>query len=242
MSLNVEDLVSGYGGSTVLHGVSLYLAAGETLAVIGRNGVGKTTLALTLAGLLPATRGRVDLQGIDLTALPTYLRARSGIGYVPQGRRIFGRLTVAENLAVAAHALGLRGGHVEEVLDEFPTLRAKLGDRGSSLSGGQQQLLALARCMVAQPKVVILDEPSEGVQPSIIDEIGEAIQRLRSRRRLSVLLIEQNLDFANRLADRSCLMDDGQIVREVRQGEIFSDPMLRTQFMTALDPTQEFER
>lgn len=233
MLLEVEDLHAGYGESEVLSGVSCTVSAREIVAVVGRNGVGKTTLMRSLAGLLPARQGNIRLVGEDVTRAEPHNRARLGIGYVPQGREIFPKLTVGENLLVGAYATNRSHVVVEEALTEFPSLKKKLKAFGGSLSGGQQQLLALARALVAAPKVLLLDEPSEGIQPSILDEIADAVRRLRDARGLSVLLVEQNMDFASSMADRAYLMGTGAMKREVDIGLLAQDEDLHREFLGA---------
>lgn len=234
MALTVENLWSGYGGIAILQGVDLSIGEAEVVAVLGPNGVGKTTLMKTLAGSLKAQRGTVKCDGRDVTYTAAHARAQAGIAYVPQGRGIFPQLTVLENLLVGLYAMRLEAGRIEETLEEFPSLRAKLKDLGGSLSGGQQQQLALARALVIQPKVLLLDEPSEGIQPSILDEIAEALLKLKKARGLSVLLVEQNLDFASSLADRAYLMDIGRISRQLGSGDLAGDPTLHREFLGAV--------
>ena len=211
--LQASDLRAGYGSAAVLHGVSLSLAEGERAAVLGRNGVGKTTLMRALSGTISSTGGTLTFQGTDLVPLRPHERARLGIAHVPQGRDIFPKLTVAENLRVGAAAIrGSADAQIDEVYDEFPVLAERRRARGGSLSGGQQQILALARALVSEPKLLLLDEPSEGIQPSILDEIAEAIDHINSARGITVLVVEQNLDFAARIAERGLIMDKGEII------------------------------
>jgi urea transport system ATP-binding protein len=209
--LAVERLDVAYGGSQVLWGVDLEVAAGEVVCLMGRNGVGKTTLLKTVMGLLPARGGRVSFDGIDVTRWPADRRARAGIGYVPQGREIFPHLSVEENLRVAQLGCG-RGDGIEDVLELFPALRRLLARKGGVLSGGEQQMLAIGRALLTQPKLLILDEPTEGIQPSIILEIEESIRRIKTELGLAVLLVEQYLDFAERLADAYVIMAKGAVV------------------------------
>jgi urea transport system ATP-binding protein len=209
--LDVERLDVDYGGSQVLWGAALHVRAGEVVCLMGRNGVGKTTLLRTVMGLLPARRGRITFDGTDITRWPADRRARAGIGYVPQGREIFPRLTVEENLRVARLGCG-RAGSLDEVLDLFPVLRRLLARKGGVLSGGEQQMLAIGRALVTGPRLLILDEPTEGIQPSIILEIEAAIRRIKTELGLAVLLVEQYLDFAERLADAYVIMAKGAVV------------------------------
>lgn len=233
MSLVVDNLWSGYGSIAILQGVQLVVGEGEIVAVLGPNGVGKTTLMRTLAGSLPVQRGSVHFDGRDVTAVAAHLRARAGIGYVPQGRGIFPQLTVRENLLVGLYATRQPLERLDETLHEFPALQRKLGDAGGSLSGGQQQQLALARALVIQPRLLLLDEPSEGIQPSVLDEISDILLRFKRARNLSVLLVEQNLDFAASLADRAYMMDVGRISRQLESAELSDDTALQREFLGA---------
>jgi urea transport system ATP-binding protein len=209
--LTVERLDVAYGGSQVLWGVDLKVGAGEVVCLMGRNGVGKTTLLKTIMGLLPPRRGRVTFEGADITGWSSDRRARAGLGYVPQGREVFPHLTVQENLTVAALGCG-RAGKWDDVLELFPALAKLLGRKGGVLSGGEQQMLAIGRALLTRPKLLILDEPTEGIQPSIILEIEEAIRRIKTELGLAVLLVEQYLDFAERLADAYVIMAKGSVV------------------------------
>jgi urea ABC transporter ATP-binding protein UrtE len=229
--LNVNGISSGYGEIVILTDLTLHLHAREVVAVLGRNGIGKTTLMKTLAGLLKTRQGSITFDGGNITHVPPSSRARLGIGYVPQGREIFPKLTVLENLLVGVYAGGFPRSLVDEVLEDFPVLRPKLKNLGGSLSGGQQQLLALARAIVIRPTLLLLDEPSEGIQPSILDEIHDVLIRAKERHGLSILLVEQNLDFAGALADRAYLMDTGRISREVNPGRLLDDPALLQEFI-----------
>jgi urea transport system ATP-binding protein len=211
--LKVEKLNVYYGESHILRDVDLEVAAGKVVCLMGRNGVGKTTLLKTLTGRLPARSGRILFHGRDVTRDPSYRRARAGIGYAPQGREIFGQLTVLENLQIGLDAArngttGISG----EIYELFPVLRQMLKRRGGDLSGGQQQQLAIGRALVAKPDLLLLDEPTEGIQPSIILEIEAAIRKLRDKGNVAILLVEQYLDFAQRLADEFCVMEKGEIV------------------------------
>lgn len=231
MLLVVEGLWSGYGEIPILQGVDLVVGAGEIVAVLGPNGVGKTTLMRTLAGALECHRGRVCFCGTDISRTAAHKRARLGIGYVPQGREIFSQLTVLENLLVGLYAANMSRERVDQILEEFPSLKPKLRDLGGSLSGGQQQLLALARALIIDPKFLLLDEPSEGIQPSLLDEIAEVLCRFKTKSGLSVLLVEQNLDFAGGLADRAYLMDIGRINRQLDAKELLEDSLLHKEFL-----------
>ncbi|MET8001165.1 urea ABC transporter ATP-binding subunit UrtE [Nonomuraea glycinis] len=210
--LSVSDLESGYGRARVLFGVSLDVEPGQLVCVMGRNGVGKTTLLNTVMGVLPATAGAVTFDGRDVTRLKPHERVRLGMGYVPQGHQCFPQLSVLGNLLVTAEAAKAPKGAIDEALEIFPRLQPLLKRRAGHLSGGQQQQLAIARVLVTGPRMLILDEPTEGIQPSIIQEIEEAIERLHASG-LAVLLVEQYLDIALRLADRFVILDGGHVVR-----------------------------
>jgi urea ABC transporter ATP-binding protein UrtE len=231
--LRLEDVHGGYRRSPVLQGVTLELDDGEIAGLLGRNGVGKTTTLRAIVGHVQTTSGTISLGDVDITRMPSHERARLGIAYVPQGREIFSRLTVLENLRVAAHASRRPDWRqdVEEVFEEFPILASRRDQRGGSLSGGQQQILALGRALITGPRLVILDEPSEGVQPSIVDEIAEIVRGLSQKRGLTVLLVEQNLDFATRLASRAYLMDKGRVVRTVDSRELLENRDLQHEYM-----------
>jgi urea ABC transporter ATP-binding protein UrtE len=229
--LNVSGISSGYGDIVILSELTLHVRAREVVAVLGRNGIGKTTLMKTLAGLLVLKRGSVTFDGKNIGRVPPSSRARLGMGYVPQGRAIFPKLTVLENLLVGVYAGGFATGLVDEILEDFPQLKPRLKVLGGSLSGGQQQLLALARALIIRPGLLLLDEPSEGIQPSILDEILDLLAKAREKHGLSILLVEQNLDFAGALADRAYLMDTGRISREVDPKKLLDDPALFHEFI-----------
>jgi urea transport system ATP-binding protein len=209
--LTVEALEAGYGGSQILWSVGLSVSSGQVMCLMGRNGVGKTTLLKTIMGLLPARGGRVLLDGVDVTRWSPDRRARAGVGYVPQGREIFPHLTVEENLRMSLLGCG-RARDLDEALALFPTLKPLLARKGGVLSGGEQQMLAIGRALLTRPKLLMLDEPTEGIQPSIVLEIEEAIRRIRTEMGLAVLLVEQYLDFAERLADAYVIMAKGAVV------------------------------
>ena len=211
--LSVEALDAGYGGSQILWNVDLTVPTGQVVCLMGRNGVGKTTLLKTIMGLLPARGGRIVFDGVDVTRWSPDRRARAGVGYVPQGREIFPHLTVEENLRMSLLGCG-RARDLEEALALFPTLRRLLGRKGGVLSGGEQQMLAIGRALLTRPKLLMFDEPTEGIQPSIVLEIEEAIRWIRTEMGLAVLLVEQYLDFAERLADAYVIMAKGAVVAE----------------------------
>jgi urea transport system ATP-binding protein len=224
--LTVERLDVAYGGSQVLWSVDLSVAQGDVLCLMGRNGVGKTTLLKTVMGLLPARGGRVTFDGSDITRWSTDRRARAGIGYVPQGREIFPHLTVEENLRVAQLGCGRADG-MDDVLELFPALRRFPGRKGGVLSGGEQQMLAIGRALLTRPKLLMLDEPTEGIQPSLILEIEEAIRRIKKEMGLAVLLVEQYLDFAERLADAYVIMAKGAVVAAGATRDLHADQVKR---------------
>jgi urea transport system ATP-binding protein len=211
--LTIDSLNQYYGGSHILRDVSLEVPAAACTVLLGRNGVGKTTLLKTIMGLVAARGGSLRFDGQDLLRLPPYQRVRAGIGYVPQGREIFNRLTVEENLMMGLAPLsGAAARRVpEHIFELFPVLKQMLKRRGGDLSGGQQQQLAIGRALAADPKLLILDEPTEGIQPSIIKEIGAVIRKLVTEKKLAVLLVEQYYDFAESLADAYAVMSRGQI-------------------------------
>ncbi len=217
--LALEGVCAGYGQSRVLEAVGVTVGEGEAVTLLGRNGVGKTTLLRTLVGLHPAEQGIITFCGEDITDLPAYKRARKGIGYVPQGRGIFPHLTVEENLRTGFASLIGRGKAQQEeipgyIYELFPLLTRVAARKGGVLSGGEQQQLALARALVAQPKLLILDEPTEGIQPSIVQQIEEALREIRTRLKIAILLVEQYLDFAWSIADRFYVMRGGRMIDE----------------------------
>jgi branched-chain amino acid transport system ATP-binding protein len=219
MALTVTDLHARYGRIPILNGIQLQVAAGEFVGVLGHNGMGKTTLLKTLMGFVPAQRGRIVLDGVDITEEPPYARARRGLGYVPQGREIFPGLSVRDNLRMGFAGRGAEE-RIDVILQTFPRLRPLLDRRGGALSGGEQQLLAIARCLAGQPKLVFFDEPTEGIQPSIIDELVVVLRQLHQGQHLTILLVEQNLDFIAQLAKRVLLIQKGTIIRELQPSDL----------------------
>jgi len=218
--LKVEGLNQYYGGSHILRGLAFEAKAGEVTVVLGRNGVGKTTLLKSLMGVVAVKAGSIVLDGTDIARETPYQRVRRGIGYVPQGREIFGRLTVEENLRMG---LAIKPGGTPipgELFELFPVLRQMINRRGGDLSGGQQQQLAIARALAAGPKLLMLDEPTEGIQPSIIKDIGRVIRMLAERgmngKPMAIVLVEQYYDFAAELADQYLVMERGEIVQRGR--------------------------
>ena len=214
--LNVSDLRSGYGRIPILAGITLSVGAGEFVGILGHNGMGKSTLLRTLMGYLPMTGGEITFEGQSLRGLSPTARARLGIGYVPQGREIFPSLSVYENLRMGClMAKEDETRTIKSILEDFPRLERLLDRPGGALSGGEQQLLALARCLCGGPKFVLLDEPTEGIQPSIIEEMIETLQKLGQQRSLTILLVEQNLNFITSLSQRVLILQKGMIIREV---------------------------
>lgn len=223
---SIENAVGGYGKTRILEGASLDVGSGEIVALLGRNGVGKTTLLKYAMGLINRSDGVVSLDGQELPA-GTAKRVRAGLGYVPQGRFVFPRLTVAENIAAAAAAnRRSRREVVEAALSEFPLLTPKANTLAGKLSGGQQQVLVIARALASNPRVLLLDEPTEGIQPSIVDEIAGIIQRMNRERRLSILVAEQDLEFCREIAERAYVMDRGTIVQQISIENLLGDQAL----------------
>jgi urea transport system ATP-binding protein len=210
--LNVKNINQYYGGSHILRDVSLQAHLGKVTVVLGRNGVGKTTLLKSLMGLVPIKNGSIEFDGQPIHKATPYQRARAGIGFVPQGREIFGRLTVAENLAMGLAYKSASTPVPAELYELFPVLQQMLKRRGGDLSGGQQQQLAIARALAAKPKLLILDEPTEGIQPSIIKDIGRVIRMLADRGDMAIVLVEQYYDFAKDLADDYVVMERGAVL------------------------------
>ncbi|MEA3194047.1 MAG: urea transport system ATP-binding protein [Betaproteobacteria bacterium] len=209
----VKNLNQYYGGSHILRNVSFEVPPGKVTALLGRNGVGKTTLLKTLMGLLQPRSGDISLNGVSLVKSKPHERARAGIGYVPQGREVFPRLTVEENLVMGLATRPPRSAIPERIYELFPVLKTMLRRRGGDLSGGQQQQLAIGRALAMQPRLLILDEPTEGIQPSIIKEIERAIRTLAASGEMAILLVEQYYDFARSLADQYLVMERGEIVK-----------------------------
>jgi urea transport system ATP-binding protein len=221
--LTLSGLNQYYAGSHILRDVSFEVPMGACTAVLGRNGVGKTTLLKCLVGLVPLRSGTLTFAGRDIAALPPYARARLGIGYVPQGREIFPRLTVEENLLMGL-ATKARGAKIPpRIFDMFPVLKDMLQRRGGDLSGGQQQQLAIGRALAAGPRLLILDEPTEGIQPSIIKDIERVIANLAKSGEMAILLVEQYYDFARTLADHYVVMSRGEVVKSGRGADMERD-------------------
>ncbi|WP_207462003.1 urea ABC transporter ATP-binding subunit UrtE [Azospirillum sp. SYSU D00513] len=217
--LSVTDLRVSYGQSEVLHGLNFAVQPNEIVAIMGRNGMGKTTLMKSLMGVVPTRSGAVRIGADEITGLKSYERVAKGVAYVPQGRMIFPAMTVQENIETGLTSHGGRGvpGDLYEM---FPVLLEMKGRRGGNLSGGQQQQLAIARALASKPKVLLLDEPTEGIQPSIIREMGRTLRRIRDERGLSIIVSEQVLSFALDIADRVLVIENGEIVHEDSRGRI----------------------
>jgi len=218
--LRVEDLRAGYGRIPVLQGIDFSAAEGECIGVLGHNGMGKTTLMRTIAGQIGASSGTIRLDGIDVTGLPSHARARRGLGYVPQGRAIFPTLSVHENLWMGTYSAPRSDEVLDEVLTVFSRLRPILGRAGGVLSGGEQQILAIARCLCGAPSVMLLDEPTEGIQPSIVDEISDQLLSLKRKGGLTIILVEQSLNFIRKLADRVLVIQKGVFIRELSSSDL----------------------
>lgn len=235
--LKVDSLHSGYGRIPILTGITFDMGEGEFIGILGHNGMGKTTLLKTLVGALPLDKGSIQFDGAELSALPTHLRIRKGISYVPQGRAIFPALSVQENLEFAGVALpGGRGGQIDQVLELIPRLKRLLDRPGGGLSGGEQQLLALGRALVQKPRLILLDEPTEGIQPSIIEEIVALLLHLKADSGISLLLVEQNIDFIRALSTRVLLIQKGAIAHEFQIAEL-SEAMVMGDFGGELSDT-----
>jgi urea transport system ATP-binding protein len=226
--LTVSGINTFYGTSHILHDVSLQIGDGELIAVLGLNGAGKTTLLRSIMGVNPPRSGRIELLGTDITRMKSHDRNHLGISYVPQGRQIIPDLTVGDNIRLALLGKGMNGSQVPgSVFEYFPALKDITERKGGVLSGGQQQQLAIARALVQKPKLLLLDEPTEGLQPSVVEEIQEIIKRIQSERTCSVLLIEQRLDFVSDITQRFAILDTGRIVRQGSISEL-TDEVIRT--------------
>jgi branched-chain amino acid transport system ATP-binding protein len=219
--LDVEGLRAGYATGDVLQGVSINVASGEVVGVLGRNGVGKSTLMKAVIGLLPARSGTVRFKGDEITREGAHYRARRGIGYVPQGREIFPHMSVLDNLRMGQFVNKVAGDfNIQQVYDWFPFLGDRSRQRGGTLSGGQQEMLAIARALVNGPELLLLDEPSDGVQPSIVEEIGGFITTLVQRRPMGVLIVEQNINLLQTVAQRAYVMEKGSVVDTLNHEEL----------------------
>ena len=230
--LDVRNLTGGYGRIPILFGIDLSVRKGDFVGILGNNGMGKTTLLRTLMGHLPATGGEIRFAGEEITRSAAERRARRGIGYVPQGRQIFPALSVLDNLRVASVRLPPRAAKakIEEIVEDLPRLKPILGRVGGVLSGGEQQILALGRCLCASPRLMLLDEPTEGIQPSICDEIQEVLRRFSKRDGLSIVLVEQDLDFISSLASRVLIIRKGRLIEELDPADLH-DPAVADAFV-----------
>ena len=228
MALEVEGLHTYYGESHVLHGVSLRVDPGEVLAILGRNGMGKTTLIRSIVGFTPPREGRVRYKDTELTTLPPYRMVDLGMALVPQGRRVFPSLSVRENLDVARHGTGQWS--LEQVYALFPRLRERAGNRANKLSGGEQQMLAIGRALMSNPDLLLLDEPTEGLAPLLVREVGRVLAELK-RGGLSILLVEQNLGLALSVADRIHVLSRGQIVHTGTPGELMRNDDVKHRYL-----------
>ena len=225
--LSVTDFIAGYGSAQVINGIDFELEKGRILALLGRNGVGKTTLMKCIMGLIKPTSGNIMLKGRDIAGQAPHVIAKAGIAYVPQGRGIFPKLTVRENLVVGTRAAGRGVNNIPaEVFDYFPILKERESQPGGTLSGGEQQQLAIARALCGQPEILLLDEPSEGIQPNIVQQIGDFILQVTAESGLSVLIVEQNIELALRLAGSCMIMDKGSLVFEGLPSELESEELL----------------
>jgi urea transport system ATP-binding protein len=224
--LSVSGLRVSYGQSEVLHGLDFKLAKNEIVAVMGRNGMGKSTLMKSLIGVVPAKVGRIDLAGTDITRLQSHQRVKQGVAYVPQGRAIFSTMTVKENIETG---LFVRGGSTvpQDIYELFPVLLEMQERRGGNLSGGQQQQLAIARALATGPSVLLLDEPTEGIQPSIIKDMARTLRRIRDEKGISIIVSEQVLSFALDIADRVLVLENGQFVHEDARADVDAEKIAR---------------
>ena len=220
--LSASGLRVSYGQSEVLHGLDFTVAPGEIVAVLGRNGMGKSTLMKSLIGLIPVKSGEIRLKDTNLTPLKSHVRVEKGVAFVPQGRMIFSAMTVKENIETGLFVRG-KSKVPEHLYELFPVLKEMKARRGGNLSGGQQQQLAIARALATEPTVLLLDEPTEGIQPSIILELGRTLKRIRDERNLTIIVSEQVLTFALAIADRIIVIEGGRIVHEAAKGEIDED-------------------
>jgi ABC-type branched-chain amino acid transport systems, ATPase component len=226
--LEVSGLRAGYGGTSILQDVDFSVPTGEIVAIIGRNGVGKTTLLKSLIGLLPATAGTVRYQGADVTTLEANRRAQLGMGYIPQGRGIFPRLTVAENLLMGELINTRQVKKLHDLVERyFPILAQRKSQKAGTMSGGEQQQLSIARALVGNPDLILLDEPSEGIQPSIVQDIAKNMKKLNAEIGLTILFVEQNIDMIMSMAQRCYVMDKGKITDEVSPKNLADDAVLR---------------
>lgn len=230
--LEVEGLNAWYGASHVLHGISLAVEPGEIVALVGRNGAGKTSTIRSVMGLMPRTAGSVRFAGAELLPLPAHTRFRLGLAYVPEERRIVPGLTVRENLQlglVATDGSIDERRAIDEIAESFPRLKERLDQQGVTMSGGEQQMLAIARAMIAKPKMILLDEPSEGIMPVLVEEMGVLFRRLRDQG-VTLLLVEQNVEWALKLADRAVIIDQGEVVHRSTAAALLADKAVQERY------------
>jgi branched-chain amino acid transport system ATP-binding protein len=230
--LEVQDLHAWYGASHILHGISIAVQQGEVVALVGRNGAGKTTTIRSVMGLMPRISGGIRFDGADLTALKAHDRYRLGLAYVPEERRIVPGLTVRENLQlglVASKANINEREAIDEIAESFPRLKERLDQEGATMSGGEQQMLSIARAMIGRPKMILLDEPSEGIMPVLVEEMGVLFRRLRDQG-VTLLLVEQNVEWALRLADRAVIVDQGEVVHESSSAALLADKAIQERY------------
>lgn len=230
--LEVKDLCVNYGEASILYHINMHVEEGEVVCILGRNGVGKTTLLRGIMGLTPPWSGSVTYQGTQLVGLFPYQVALQGIGYAPQGRFIFPELTVADNLRLGTFISREKKASIpEEIFEYFPFLKKRMKEKGRKLSGGEQQMLAIARAIVSYPRLMILDEPSEGIQPSIVKKLVEIISNINKEKGTAILLVEQNLDFAFKLASRGYILEKGKVVAKGPVNKLSGDSVVRS-FLT----------
>ncbi len=228
--LKIVDIHTYYGDSYILQGISLEVAKGTVVALLGRNGVGKTTLIRSIVGFTPARRGQILFNDRDITHMAAYKIVRMQIGLVPQGRRIFPSLTVTENLAIASRGTGVRSWNLEKIFTLFPRLKERVNNRGNQLSGGEQQMLAIARALISNPVFLLMDEPTEGLAPVLVREVGDVILRLK-KEGLSIFLVEQNLSFARKFADYTHVMSKGKIVYSSTPAELWENREIKERYL-----------
>lgn len=228
MVLQIDSLDVSYSETRIIKDLSLECTDDEILAILGRNGMGKTTLLKSIAGVLPADSGTISFNGEDITALPSHERARRGITLIPQGREIFPDLTVMENLKMGTYATrGRESIPLERIYEYFPILEERRDQKGGTFSGGQQQMLAIARGLITNPELILLDEPSEGIQPSIVDEIGEIIGEIHDQENIPIVLVEQNIELVLETADRAYIIENGRVVEEGDIGMLQDEELIK---------------